>query len=440
MSELPAISVQHLSKSFGLWESTEERFKHLVGSQFGLRPKGAKEFRALDDISFEVSRGESMAVIGLNGSGKSTLLQIIAGTMQPSAGQARTRGRVAALLELGSGFNPLFTGRENVFLNAAVLGLTREETETRFAAIAEFADIGAFMDQPVKTYSSGMHVRLAFAVLSQVDPDILIVDEALSVGDFLFQQKCYDRIREFRRRGCTFLFVSHGMGTVLELCQRAIVLDRGQMIFNGSPKEAVDLYEAHALRTRFGITPGQPQARKAATSAVAETPPDMEAVAPVSAAPAIASETLTLLAVRVLDATGAEKQFIVSGQQVQVRIAVRFHRAVDDPHLGFKIRTKLGVVIYETNTYCLGAFAGPIPAGKEIEATFHLNLPLIEGEYGITAGIANRGRGRAEFAEALHFQHDVCHFAVIRDWTAPHWAGTVNLQAKASVQTLGTPP
>jgi lipopolysaccharide transport system ATP-binding protein len=407
-----------------------------------------RDFHALSDISFEVRKGECLGIIGLNGSGKSTLLQIIAGTLRPTTGTINVEGRVAALLELGAGFNPEFTGRENVYLNAAVLGLKHEETVEKFPTIQEFADIGDFIDQPVKTYSSGMFVRLAFAVLTQVKPDILIIDEALSVGDFLFQQKCFDCIRDFKKRGCTFLFVSHGMGTVLELCDRAVVLDGGRAIFQGSAKAAVDLYEAHSLRTRFGISRNTFAEAAVTTAALAaEKPPEPSLtepaapqpspaeeksstdISPAESEPMITHESVDLIGVRLLDSEAREKKFLKSGEVTLLEIKFHFRRSVRDPHIGFKLRNRLGVVLYETNTYCLRASPGSVSEGETLVCTFRLPVPLVEGEYTITVGLANGGRDRADFDEALHFQHDVTHFVITRDWTRPHWNGLIDLEA-----------
>ncbi|WP_424682120.1 ABC transporter ATP-binding protein [Frateuria sp. YIM B11624] len=213
-----------------------------------LSPRGTKQrwfrqFHALKGIDLEVRKGETLGIVGRNGSGKSTLLQIICGTLEPSAGTVQVQGRIAALLELGAGFNPDFTGRENVFLYGTVLGLTRAEVQARFDDIAAFADIGDFIDQPVKTYSSGMYVRLAFAVAINVTPDILVVDEALSVGDEAFQRKCFARINRIRDEGATVLFVSHSAGVVTQLCDRAVLLDRGELLLEGSPKFVVSRYQ-----------------------------------------------------------------------------------------------------------------------------------------------------------------------------------------------------
>lgn len=248
MSCEAAIRVRDLSKHFAMFERPQDRLKQMLVPRLqraaGLAPKRYfQEFTALSGVSFEVARGETVGIVGRNGCGKSTLLQIVCGTLQPSSGTVEVNGRIAALLELGAGFNPEFTGRENVYMNAAILGLTRAQTDERFDEIARFADIGIFIDQPVKTYSSGMYVRLAFAVAISVDPDILVVDEALAVGDEAFQRKCFARIEQIRERGGTILFVSHAAQTVVQLCDRAILLDRGEVLLDGKPKIVVNQYQ-----------------------------------------------------------------------------------------------------------------------------------------------------------------------------------------------------
>jgi len=243
-----AIRIQGLSKCFQIYEAPRDRLKQFIAPRLqrmvGVSSKQYfQEFWAINDVSFEVKKGETVGIIGRNGSGKSTLLQIICGTLTPTSGSVETRGRIAALLELGSGFNPEFTGRENVYMNAAVLGLSKDEVDARFDDIAAFADIGDFIEQPVKTYSSGMMVRLAFAVAINVEPEVLIVDEALSVGDELFQRKCYSRIEAIKNKGATILFVSHSASAVVELCDHAILLDAGEVIALGKPKRIVGIYQ-----------------------------------------------------------------------------------------------------------------------------------------------------------------------------------------------------
>jgi lipopolysaccharide transport system ATP-binding protein len=257
-----AISVQNVSKAFRiwnspasrllspLWQSCAELLPDASASRKQLREKASSHYRdfwALKDISFEVKKGEAVGIIGRNGSGKSTLLQIIAGTLQPTSGRIHVSGRVAALLELGSGFNPEFTGRENVYLNGAVLGFTRNEIDARIESILQFADIGEFIDQPVKTYSSGMSVRLAFAVQTAINPDILIIDEALSVGDESFQRKCFRRIENLRADGTTLLFVSHDAGSVIKLCNHGLLLRHGAVFVQGNPKAVVTVYHKSNL-------------------------------------------------------------------------------------------------------------------------------------------------------------------------------------------------
>ncbi|MDB6166358.1 MAG: ABC-type polysaccharide/polyol phosphate transport system, ATPase component [Lacunisphaera sp.] len=257
MSDNPVISVKNVGKTYRIWKTPSKRLTvpFLEGLAGVLPPQsdlsrqlnsrallGYHDFHALQDISIEIKRGESVGIIGRNGSGKSTLLQIIAGTLQASAGAVAVSGRVAALLELGSGFNPEFSGRENVHLNGLVLGLSRRQIESKFDSIAGFADIGDFIDQPVKTYSSGMTMRLAFAVQTAVEPDILIIDEALSVGDFFFSQKCMHRMRELRETGTTLLFVSHDMASIRDMTTRALLLVDGRARFFGETQRAISLY------------------------------------------------------------------------------------------------------------------------------------------------------------------------------------------------------
>ena len=240
MSFEAAIRVDNLGKCFHIYDKPHERLLQMLSRG---RRQYFREFWALRGATFEVRRGEAVGIIGRNGSGKSTLLQLICGTQNQTEGSVSVNGRIAALLELGSGFNPEFTGRENVFLNGLVLGLARTEIEHRFEHIAAFADIGDFIDQPLKTYSSGMVVRLAFAVAINVDPDIIVIDEALAVGDELFQRKCFARLEAIRRRGATLLFVSHSGSTVIELCDRCILLDGGEKIASGSPKRMIAKYQ-----------------------------------------------------------------------------------------------------------------------------------------------------------------------------------------------------
>ncbi len=262
-----AISAQGLTKSYRIWRDPSDRIFSALWSYLAkVSPRairsgflkksanGYRDFFALSDINFEVKRGEAVGIIGRNGAGKSTLLQIIAGTLQTTSGNISIKGRVAALLELGAGFNPEFTGRENIFLTGAIIGLTKEEMQTRFAEIASFADIGEFIEQPIKTYSSGMMVRLAFAVQTAIEPDILIIDEALSVGDIFFQQKCANRMRDLQSKGTTLLFVSHDLASVRDLCERTLYLRGGKAAFWGETQLAIAQYYAEGKSNTTSVS------------------------------------------------------------------------------------------------------------------------------------------------------------------------------------------
>lgn len=454
MSSQTVIKVEGLSKAYTIWSSPAARLHGPLLGRIGQLPfvpqavragcrrlshESFRQFHALRDIAFEVRRGESVGIIGLNGSGKSTLLQLLAGTLEPTAGHVEVNGRIAALLELGSGFNPEFTGRENVVLNATILGLKPEEIEARFGPIAQFADIGEFIEQPVKTYSSGMVVRLAFAVLTQVNPDILVIDEALAVGDFLFQQKCFDCLREFQRRGCTFLFVSHAMGTVLDLCDRAMFLERGQLRFDGPAKEAVDLYEAHSLKARFSNGPAMRIVEKAKPPP--QDPPSPAAGSGQAAGPqervgGIATEDVELCFVRIQDARGVERSQVVSEESLRLSVGILSRRDLLDPHVGFKVRDRMGRVVFETSTLCMGRPPGPVARGQVLVADFVFEVPLAEGEYSITVGVAEGRAGGADYREALLFLHDTRTFQVLRNHAAIVWNGVANLKPGVSFRRL----
>jgi lipopolysaccharide transport system ATP-binding protein len=467
MTAAPAIEIKAVSKAYRIWQSPAARLTAPLYDRIGstllrgtpagtlLRRRAAaayRDFWALRDISFTVPQGESLGIIGLNGSGKSTLLQIIAGTLQPTSGTVQVHGRVAALLELGSGFNPDFTGRENVYLNGAVLGLTRHEIDERFAAIADFADIGDFIEQPVRTYSTGMAVRLAFAVLTQVRPDVLIVDEALAVGDFLFQQKCYDVIRSFRRSGCTFLFVSHGMGTVLDLCDRALLLQAGQAQFHGPAEDAVNLYEATALRSRFQNS-ADIQVRNSHSSgdgtqiALQTVSPNAARESERVAAPVSFQGETGSIVTGLVDLVGAEfldehrhpKDLFSSGSRVTAQLTFILHRALDDPHVGFKLRDGLGRIIFETSSYCMKRRIGPLPAGARLAAEFAFDLSVIEGEYSLTVGFANGGLGEHDYREVMLYLQGVRTLQVVRNRRDILWSGIAHLRPSLSCRLLPTP-
>lgn len=402
-----AISVQDVSKCFYTYEKPSDRLKQsfvprlqrLVGDKVSTY---GKEFWALNNVSFSVKKGETVGIVGRNGSGKSTLLQIICGTLMPTSGQIETQGRIAALLELGSGFNPEFSGRENVYLNGAVLGLSKDEIDDRFDAIAGFADIGEFIDQPVKLYSSGMAVRLAFAVQAQVDPDILIVDEALSVGDARFQAKCFERLRQLKENGTSILLVTHASEQVVTHCNRAILLERSRVEMIGSSRPVVNRY----LDILFG------REKRPDESAAPDTA-QLPANVPEPAADELldfGSEMFhtrtgynpheyrwgdggaTLLDYHFTAGGKAFPHSVESGEEIVLNVAVRFNRLIVNPILGFTIKTKEGVTVYGTNSFMLECegMQSVGGAGTFARGSLKFIARLAAGDYFISLGIASR--------------------------------------------------
>lgn len=397
----PAVSVAGVSKCYQIYARPQDRLRQALFPRLrealGFAPKRYfSEFWALHDVGFRIDKGETVAIIGKNGSGKSTLLQILCGTLTPTAGVVGVEGRVAALLELGSGFNPEYTGRENVYLNGAVLGLTREQLDARFDAIVEFAGIGEFIDQPVKTYSSGMYVRLAFAVIANVDADVLIVDEALSVGDVFFGQKCMRFLREFQQRG-TLIFVSHDSSAVVNLCRRAIWLDQGRVVMDGPAGEVSQAYHARS----YGM---DVQAGDATDDAAADAEPPMlaEAVREVDqsvlrvfrfSAPAatFGDGRAKVASVVMLDRDGVPLSALHGGETVTLRIDARVQGPLARPVIGFFLKDRLGQHLFGTNTY-LGGRTAPAPAlpGQTVRAEFTFRMPhLRAGTYTIDVALAD---------------------------------------------------
>jgi lipopolysaccharide transport system ATP-binding protein len=410
MSSEPVIEARRLGKAYPIYRRSEDRLKQLL---WGRRRRYYEEYWAVRDVDLAVHRGETVGVIGRNGSGKSTLLQMVCGTLRPSAGDVRVRGRIAAMLELGSGFNPEFTGRENVRLGAAVLGLSSQEIEARFEAIASFADIGAFMEQPLKHYSSGMHARLAFALCANVDADVLIVDEVLSVGDAAFQQKCMRFLNRFRLHG-TLLFVSHDSGAIVRLCDRALWLDQGIVRGLGDAKEMCRLYlaaqaeDAADDRKQFSLG-GRGAERRASRIASCE-PVDCEQSKPESPAltfdpddGANADGAATIESIGFFDVDERKIHVVAGGESVELRIACRAERPIADLAVAFTVRDRLGQVLFADETFS-GSSSAPqsMAAGERFAARFDFVLPyLANGGYAIEAFVFER---RADDFILLHRQ------------------------------------
>ncbi|MBB3900234.1 ABC transporter ATP-binding protein [Roseococcus suduntuyensis] len=434
MSSETSITVEGVAKAYRiypapsarLWQAVVPRLRRLAAPllRAARRPVEAAPFFtehwALRELSFSVQRGETVGVIGRNGSGKSTLLQLICGTLTPSLGRVELRGRVAALLELGSGFNPEYTGRENVFLNASVLGLTREETVERLDRILAFADIGDAVDQPVKTYSSGMAMRLAFAVIAHVDADVLIIDEALAVGDAYFQQKCLRWLRGFQESG-TILFCSHDTGAVMNFCERAIWLDAGNVRMMGPAKEVCEAYSAF-INTATQTLPAMRERKAPGEGAASAAPPRRVLPAPppqdkpvvfdwLGESSSFGSGDAEFSSVRLTTPDGVEPSWITGGEALQVRATLRVHQDVADPIFGFHVKDRLGQPIIGDNTLSIGT---PVPrvlrAGQSVTVRFSLNLPLLAtGRYSITCAMAS---GTLENHVQHHWVHDALFFDV----------------------------
>lgn len=333
------ISLRNLSKKYPIYAKPSDKLKELLSLR---RRIYHEEFWALRDVSLDIAAGSAVGIIGQNGSGKSTLLQLVAGILQPNGGVMRVDGRVSALLELGAGFNPEFTGRENVFMSGAILGLTRRQMAERFAAIADFAEIGSFIEQPVKTYSSGMFMRLAFSVAIHVDPDILLVDEALAVGDLIFQHRCLHKIHQLRRQGKTILFVTHDMGAVAKFCDRAVLMDRGRVLEDGTPELAVQKYYALVYERERQYKKGH--ASDALGSAAVG-----EAIPPVRTIPNIdyrfGGGQATLIGVELYGPGGEPARELHAQDEGVIRISALCRTRLENPIMGFTLRDRLGVQI-----------------------------------------------------------------------------------------------
>jgi len=362
-----AIKVENLSKVYRLYDSPKARFKE------ALHPFGKKyhrDFYALKDVSFDVRKGETVGIIGRNGSGKSTLLKILTGVLNPSSGSYFVNGKVSSLLELGTGFNPELTGVENVYFNATLLGFSKQEIDEKLDDILAFADIGEFVYQPVKTYSSGMYVRLAFAVAINVEPDVLIVDEALSVGDAAFQMKCIDKINKMRDAGITLLFVSHDPGAVKRLCDRAILLEKGNLIKEGTPEVVFDLYNAMLADENLTNT----IVREISSGKVQTVSGTGEAKV----------EEIVML-----NSNNEHANIFEVGEEVTLRVKVKVYKDIERLVLGFQIKDRLGQIIFGTNTFHTRQVIEDVKEGSTIFFNIKFNMNLGPGDYSISTALVN---------------------------------------------------
>ncbi|MDD2774369.1 MAG: ABC transporter ATP-binding protein [Gallionella sp.] len=402
-----AIRVSNLSKCYQIYDTPRDRLKQFVLPRMRRMAGKAhkqyfREFWALKDVSFEIRKGETVGIIGRNGSGKSTLLQMICGTLTPTSGSIQTHGRIAALLELGSGFNPEFTGRENVYMNASVLGLTQLEIDARFDEIVAFADIGEFIEQPVKTYSSGMQVRLAFAVQAVIDPDIFIVDEALAVGDEKFQRKCFARLEELKIRGTSILFVSHSPASIIELCDKTLLLDHGVRLMYSSAPKAIRAYQ------KLIYAPVEEQKLlvheyRAADQSGEVIEIDIESRSEIVSNerpsdafdPGLVPDTTTIYPVQgaeidlvqILDAKGSIINVLQPGGNYQFVISGCFLTDFEGVYFGIHIRSISGVVITGQRYPEDGKYVEHVGAGKSFKISFGFRMDLLPGVYFVGGGI-----------------------------------------------------
>ncbi len=390
------VLVQNVSKLYRLYRRPADRLRELVP---GSRPRHT-DFWALRDISFQVEKGETLSLVGPNGCGKSTLLQIVSGILQPTSGRVVTRGRIAALLELGAGFNPEFSGRENVYLNGEIMGLSRAEIDKAMPSIEAFAEIGEFMQRPVKEYSSGMYVRLAFSTAIHVEPEILIVDEALAVGDAVFANRCVRKFQELRERKITVLFVSHDLGLVKQLSDRAILLLQGRIEAAGEPKDVINRYIGLVLEKQ------EPSRRKEDRIRSSFRHGD---------------GTSEILSVELINSLGEDAASVASGESVTVRVRCRFHREITDPMVGILIRTRIGMDVYGTNTRIEHADLGAFKAGDELEVDFRIECWLTPQSYTLTIATQSSDGSSHDWLD------DAIAFDVVDTRVA---AGVANLRAQ----------
>ncbi len=413
-----AIRVEQVSKLYRIYERPNDRLKEMLTRG---RWKRHREFWALSDVSFEVEAGTTVGIIGPNGCGKSTLLQIITGTLEPTHGSVSIEGRVAALLELGAGFNHEFTGIENVFMNAALMGFSRSETEALLPEIERFAEIGDFIYQPVKTYSSGMYVRLAFSIAISASPDILIVDEALAVGDAIFQHRCMRRLKEMQESGVTILFVSHDPNAVRALCSRAILLSDGRVKTDGRPADVLNFYQKMIM------------AREEAY----ETTTQLAEEAAVQPESTLADYTFRhgdgsaeILKVDVLDSTDHPVELVESGERLQIRVLLSFKDRIDDPVCGFLIRNRHGIHIYGTNTEIQSTSFGPVYPGETVEVRFTFDCWLAPDFYSLAVAVHSPDAVSFDWVDGARF------FRVMSTMSIE---GVVNLNATVAVKHLDHP-
>lgn len=422
-----AIQVKGLEKAYKLYDKPSDRLKEALG--FG-RKKRYKEHYALKGVDMTIYQGETVGIIGTNGSGKSTILKIITGVLNPTGGSVHVNGRISALLELGAGFNMEYNGIENIYLNGTMIGFSKKEIDAKMDDILNFADIGDYVHQPVKTYSSGMFVRLAFAVAINIEPEILIVDEALSVGDVFFQAKCYHKFEEFKEMGKTIVFVSHDLSSISKYCDRVVLLNQGVKLGEGSPKEMIDAYKQvlvgqyvpaaddQSLLSDKEITAA---AAAAAGTVKGEVNPELLEYG---------TKDAMITGYKITDDMGRETSALLKGKECTITMQVHFEHDIEAPIFAFTIKNIKGVEITGTNTMVEKAFLSPVRAGSDMEITFTQKIDLQGGEYLLSFGVT--GFEKEEF-QVYHRLYDVINMTVISDKDT---VGYYDMNSKVVVKEL----
>ncbi|MBO4902184.1 MAG: ABC transporter ATP-binding protein [Lachnospiraceae bacterium] len=423
MDDQVAIRVDHLSKVYKLYDRNRDRLKEALHLGKDIR---FREHYALKDVSLSVRTGETVGIIGTNGSGKSTILKIITGVLNPTEGEVEINGRISALLELGAGFNMEFTGIENIYLNGTMIGFSEEEIDAKLQDILDFADIGDFVYQKVKTYSSGMFVRLAFAVAINIDPEILIVDEALSVGDVFFQNKCYRKFEEFKQQGKTILFVSHDLGSISKYCDRVILLERGQKIGEGEPKEIIDMYKkvlVGQLDQMADTSKSQKIGSGSRWKDKMQLNPNFDEYG---------SGLAEFEDYCAYDHTGAITNTIIKGESFTIKLKIRFFESIQEPVFAVSIKNMQGTEITGTNTMFEKLSTGTPNAGDVLVATFTQDMNLQGGEYLVSLGCVGYREGNFT---VYHRLYDIFNLTVI---SSKNTTGFYDMNSIVTVETAET--
>jgi ABC-type polysaccharide/polyol phosphate transport system ATPase subunit len=410
------IKVEGISKKFKLYRSPADRLKEIL-----FRKPYHKDFSALNNISFEVGSGEILGIIGQNGAGKSTLLKILSGIVIPDKGTIQVDGKVTGLLELGTGFNYEMSGLENIYMNGTLIGMSRDEIDRKKQTIIDFSELGEFINEPLKTYSSGMTMRLAFSIAIHADPTCFLVDEALSVGDAYFQQKCMGKIQDFRVKGGSIVFVSHDTNAVMTLCDFAILLDHGKMISYGIPRNIVDLYISRiCIQSHKGEKP----------VTLVDTKDSLNNHSNIS------TREIEFDSIRILDASKNVITHVHSGDEIIISFSFRSLDHIEDPTFGILIRNRYGMSIFGTNTHLLHQKNNPLLPGEMYQVSYRLKIPLQPDDYLITIAIDNKGKATNSFDEYLLRLNDIATLKVVRDDNQPLYDGVTNLNPTINIEEI----